>query len=85
MSMLPSDAHRRLERKPGMSLAHEASYGPPKIKRSELSNLRMVAGNENKYDKVIIDGVVKQWVGIGWVDEGKPTPKQLKTLPIVED
>lgn len=30
------------------------------VKRSELSNIRMVAGNENKYSKSIIAGVVKK-------------------------
>jgi hypothetical protein len=33
--------------------------------------------------KVIHDGIVKQWVGIGWVDEGKPTAAQVKLLPKV--
>lgn len=35
--------------------------------RGELSNLRMVAGNERKYDKVIDDGELKEWVGFGWI------------------
>lgn len=38
------------------------------VKRSELSNIRMVAGNEKKYQKIILDGVVKEWVAIGWIE-----------------
>ena len=51
------------------------------IKRSEVSNTKMIAGNEKKYTKVIDDGVVKEWVGIGWIalDE-TPDPKKYPTL-----
>ena len=38
------------------------------IKISELSTIKMVAGNEATYSKVIMNGVVKEWVGIGWID-----------------
>ena len=37
------------------------------VKASELSNLRMTAGNEEKYDMVIQNDQLKEWVGIGWV------------------
>lgn len=57
-----------------------------RIKRSELQNLRMVAGNERKYRKVIIDGRVKEWVGIGWIDLGVPSDADRLLLPeVVED
>jgi hypothetical protein len=50
------------------------------VKRSELSNMKMVAGNEKKYDAVIVDGVVKEWVGIGWIEtDAKPDPKKYPT------
>lgn len=55
------------------------------ITRAELTNLRMVAGNEKKYSVVVIDGVVKEWVGIGWIEIRQPTAEDLKTLPVVED
>ena len=34
------------------------------VKASELSKLRMAAGNEKKYDTVIHNGEVKDWVFI---------------------
>jgi formylmethanofuran dehydrogenase subunit C len=55
------------------------------MKRKELSNLLMVAGNEKKYGTVVIDGQVKTWVGIGWITEREATEEDLKNLPVVED
>ena len=55
------------------------------MKRTELSNLRMVAGNEKKYSTVVIDGLVKTWVGIGWITEREATAEDMKTYPVVED
>lgn len=55
------------------------------VKASELSNLKMVAGNEKKYSAVIIDGSKKQWVGIGWVDEGPATDDDRRKYPEVVD
>lgn len=48
------------------------------VKSSELASFRMVAGNEKKYDKVIHRHRVKQWVGIGWVDEGPATDEAIE-------
>ena len=36
----------------------------------ELSTIKMTAGNEKKFAKVVDDREVKQWVGFGWVSEG---------------
>lgn len=59
---------------------------PPKtIPASECSIAKMVGVNEHKFTKVIHNGVVKQWVGIGWVSEGEPTKAQKETLPQVVD
>lgn len=55
------------------------------ISREALSNIRMTTGGEKRIDAVILDGTVRRWVGIGWVDEGPPTPRQLRTLPTVKD
>lgn len=55
------------------------------IKRNELSNIRMAAGNEKRISKVICDGHVKEWVGIGWIDLGLPTKQQERCLTHVKD
>lgn len=53
---------------------------------AQLSNLRMVASGELKgITKVIDGGVVKEWVGIGWITLEPPTDEERKTLPVVED
>ena len=43
---------------------------------SKLNNLSMVAGYEKRVHKVIHNGVLKEWVGIGWVtlEHEKPDP-----------
>lgn len=60
---------------------------PPKqaVTAKELSNLRMAAGNEHKYDRVVLDGKVKAWVGIGWVEERGALPSDYDNLPVVEN
>ncbi len=55
-----------------------------KVKASELSKLRMTAGNENRYSKVIQDGRLLQWVGIGWIDLGAATEEDCSNYPEVE-
>ena len=30
------------------------------VRRSELGTLRMAAGNERKYNKIIVDGIVRE-------------------------
>lgn len=55
------------------------------VKRSELSTIRMVAGGEKRIDRVIIGDRVHNWVGFGWVDEGKATKANFKKYPTVED
>jgi hypothetical protein len=56
-----------------------------KVTRNAVSNVRMVAGNEKKHPRVILDGIVKNWVGFGWVDEGKATTEDKRKYPTVED
>lgn len=53
------------------------------VKRSKLSNLRMAAGQEKHYDVVILDGRVKEWVGIGWIDLREAADKDKKKYPTV--
>lgn len=49
----------------------------------ELSSIRMTAGNEKKYIKVIDEGTLKEWVGIGWVDLRPATANDAKQFPTV--
>jgi hypothetical protein len=53
------------------------------IKRSEVSNLKMAAGNEKKYTKIIINGILNEWVGIGWVALREATAIEKKKYPEV--
>jgi hypothetical protein len=53
------------------------------VKASELVNIRMVGGNEKKYDAVIDNGILKEWVAIGWIDLRKATDEDHKKFPVV--
>lgn len=55
------------------------------IERSKLSTIGMVSGRERRIHKVIDGGIVRLWVGIGWVDEGPPTRHQKRHLHHVID
>ena len=59
---------------------------PDPVKRSELSLLRMVAGNEDLYTKVVDGDRLREWVGIGWVDVGMATEEHRTLYPtVIED
>lgn len=58
---------------------------PDPVKRSELSSLKMVAGNEGLYTKVIDGGRLKEWIGIGWIDIGMATEEHRTLYPTVKD
>lgn len=53
------------------------------IKRNELSTIKMTCGNEKKISKVILDGFIEEWVGIGWLTLGVAEPKDYKLYPVV--
>lgn len=53
------------------------------VHASELSTIRMAAGNENRFRIVVDEGRRMHWIGIGWVDEGPATPKDCATYPTV--
>ena len=55
------------------------------VKASELSNLRMATGGEKKYSRVIVNGVLQEWVGIGWIEIRKAKTRDLATYPTVVD
>lgn len=54
------------------------------VKATELSKLKMAAGNEKKYEAVIDNGILKEWVAIGWVDLREATDEDFKKFPVVE-
>jgi hypothetical protein len=56
------------------------------IPASKLSTISMVAGGEKKHPRVIHEGILKNWVGFGWVNERKATNKDKQTYPTaIED
>lgn len=55
------------------------------VLRSELTNLRMVAGNEKKYKRIVLDGSLKEWVGIDWVRIRTASERDKKVYPTVVD
>lgn len=58
---------------------------PPPVPASALSNLRMAAGNEKKYSRVIMEKHVLHWVSLGWVNEGPAQPADFEVYPVVTD
>jgi len=50
-----------------------------------LSTIAMTTGGEKKYTKVIHNGILKEWVGIGWVDIRKATARDRATYPTVKE
>lgn len=60
-------------------------YERQKVKRSRLSNISMVEGGEKKHPVVIDGGIVKEWVGIGWIDLHPAGASDYEHFPEVED
>jgi hypothetical protein len=54
------------------------------VQAKEVSKFKMVGGNEKKYKAVIDDGILKEWVGIGWVDVRKATKKDFEKFLVVQ-
>ena len=61
------------------------SSRPPPVPASKLSTLRMAAGNEKKYSRVIMKDSVMFWVGIGWINERPAQPADFEVYPVVID
>ena len=59
-------------------------FGRRKLTRADLSNLRMTTGGEKTHPKVILDGIVREWVGFGWIDCDPPSKEDLAKLPLVD-
>lgn len=52
------------------------------INITDLRTISMVTKNGKKYQTVIHAGIIKDWVGIGWIELGKPTKEDFKKYPI---
>jgi hypothetical protein len=50
----------------------------------ELGNIKMVEGNEHLYNIVIDKGILKEWVGIGWIEVREATPEDAEKYPTVD-
>lgn len=55
------------------------------VTKRELTTLAMVAGGELKHPRVIICDHVMQWVGFGWINEGKADYNDRATLPVATE
>jgi hypothetical protein len=53
------------------------------VPANKLSTLAMVEGGEAKTPTVIDKGVVKEWVGFGWITLRDATDDDRATLPLV--
>lgn len=54
------------------------------IKREMLSPIRMTTGGEKKYPIVIdTDGMVKEWIGFGWITLEQATAEDIAIYPRV--
>ena len=53
------------------------------VQAAELSKFKMAGGNEKKYKAVIDKGILKEWVGIGWVDVREATEEDYEKFPVV--
>ena len=52
------------------------------VKATELSKIRMAGGNEKKYQAVIDNGILKEWVAIGWVDLREATKEDYEKFAL---
>jgi hypothetical protein len=56
---------------------------PKPIAASELHTVRMVAGREKHISRVIENGSLVEWVGIGWITLRKATKRDRMTYRTV--
>ena len=49
----------------------------------KLGKVAMAEGNESKYSIVIDNDIVKEWVGIGWIELRTATEDDLVLYPTV--
>lgn len=56
-----------------------------KINIKDLTSIKMVASGEKRITKVIRGGMVKEWVGIGWIDLRPATSRDRQRYPEVKE
>jgi hypothetical protein len=56
-----------------------------RVNIEQCSALRMTTGGEKKHPVVIHGGDKMQWVGFGWVNEGKASARDRKKYPRVTE
>jgi len=49
----------------------------------DVTNLKMVSGNEKKYPTVIYHGVVRDWCGFGWIALHDAIKIDYESFPVV--
>lgn len=57
---------------------------PAPVSLANCATLRMTTGGEKSHPIVIHDGMVKEWVGFGWIDLGLAVPDDYLKYPEVE-
>lgn len=61
-------------------------YARPKpVDAARLTNLKMTAGGEAKLKRVVQGGILKEWVGIGWIEVRAATRSDRKRYPEVKE
>ena len=58
---------------------------PGTVRRSQLTNLKMVSGGEKTHPIVIDRARVREWVGFGWIDCGSADAEERAKYPLVID
>lgn len=69
--------------KKGRAYVKTPYWQGPVVSSDEIAPVKMAAGNELRYPRVIDNDRVKTWVGAEWIDDGEPTIGQRNTLPRV--
>jgi len=57
---------------------------PKPVSFRDVSTIAMVAGKEKEIERIIHNGVVKLWVGIGWIEDRIATPYDYQKYPEVK-
>jgi hypothetical protein len=53
------------------------------ISARKVTRMAMVAGGEKRISKIVYNGRLWEWVGIGWIDRGQSSPADRRKYPVV--